>query len=297
VCHFCGMADHEEDPVDKAMGVCRTDGKAVTLAWFTGKPKHAEKNDGCVCYYCLATYQSRHKHRGVTMAQLLATLGSQQEEMDKFMAMRRAVIQFFVENGGREARVRWAEIDQKVLSYQEVHKSSYEDPVDEHWEYDLYVSEKGSPDTNKLGHTTTTVLGRKLVVVPGKRIWKVRRAVEQQVILKQVIDTGNQSVTPGQVNDKAAELTAMLQNFMPMATGAAGHDSLSSILHGMSAAASSSSVPAAAKVVPSTAMAGMIDQPLSLGLGMFGMQAPASSSFGGGAFGSSHLQVLTVRRH
>ena len=270
------------------------------MSWFTGKARQGQKNDGMVCYYCLATYQSRYKHKGQSMGQLLSTLGCNQEEMDRFKSLRTCAVQYFVEHGGREARVRWADIDQKVLSFKEIHKSSYEEPVDEHWDYDLYVVEKGNPDTNKLGHSTTVINGRKLVVVPGKLVWKVRRAQEQHVTSKQKIDTGAQSVTPGQVNEKASELTAMLRNFMPVATGAAGHDSLSSILlHAKSASASSSSVPAAPKSVASLSLSGMVDQPLSLGLGMFGMQASGSSSFQGGGVwkftpSSSHCQAMLI---
>ncbi len=35
-----------QDPVDKVLCILRVDGVATTCAWFTGSPKHNEKNDG-----------------------------------------------------------------------------------------------------------------------------------------------------------------------------------------------------------------------------------------------------------
>ena len=74
-CRFCGCKDTDEDPVDKAVGVRHEDGSAVGYAWYLGKPRHQEKNEGNVCYYCYALFGARYKHRQITMQDLLAEIG------------------------------------------------------------------------------------------------------------------------------------------------------------------------------------------------------------------------------
>ena len=88
---------------------------------------------------------------------------------------------YWIFHGGREPRINWADIDQTSLHFDEEYSSNYEAPVDEHWDFSLYVSEKGNPDTNNLGHKQATIQGRKVVIVPGRQIWKVRGAHAQRV--------------------------------------------------------------------------------------------------------------------
>ena len=62
---------------------------------------------------------------------------------------------------------------------------------------------EGNPDANNLGHKQATIQGRKVVIVLGRQIWKVRGVHTQRVRLSQQVDTGRQNFTAGQVEEKA----------------------------------------------------------------------------------------------
>ncbi len=66
-CAFCGVKDSASDPVDAALRIVNPEnGAAITMAWYTGKPKHGILNEGRVCFYCYAVFQSRYKLTGKT---------------------------------------------------------------------------------------------------------------------------------------------------------------------------------------------------------------------------------------
>ena len=157
------------------------------------------KNEGLICFYCYAVFNCRHKHTGATTKTLLEALGADGEAMRQFKRRRDGCIAWCVEHGGREGRINWAVIDQKALMLDTEWSTNYEDPIDEHWDYSEYVKEKGSPETNGLNHQVATVKGRKVVVVPGRKIWKVRRTHTQKVKVSQTMDTRRQNFTDHQV--------------------------------------------------------------------------------------------------
>ena len=230
VCKMCGCKDTDDDPVDAALHILLPEHRPVPMAWFTGKARHRQKNEGLICFYCYAVFNCRHKHTGATTKTLLEALGTDGEAMRQFKSRRDGCIAWCVEHGGREGRINWAVIDQKVLTLDTEWSTNYEDPIDEHWDYSEYVKEKGSPETNGLNHQVATVKGRKVVVVPGRKIWKVRRSHTQKVKVSQTMDTGGQNFTDHQVDEKATELVDMMRKFMPQAHGALGHDMLSASL-------------------------------------------------------------------
>ena len=67
------------------------------------------------------------------------------------MDRRQGCVEYCISHGGRESRINWADIDHKSLHFDEAYSSNYEAPVDEHWDFNLYVSEKGKRD-EKSGH-------------------------------------------------------------------------------------------------------------------------------------------------
>ena len=147
-CKFCGCKDSDDDPVDKALGILTSEGKCPTMAWFMDKPIHGKKNEGNSCFYCVCVFQSRYKHKVSSQAALLKDLGSSESQMASFRSLKDACIQYYIDHDGRSARLEWAEIDRIALNQVERAKLSYQEPVDEHWDYDLYVAEKGDPQLN-----------------------------------------------------------------------------------------------------------------------------------------------------
>ena len=57
----------------------------------------------------------------------------------------------------------------------------WEFPPDEYWEYPEYVSTYGCRESNGLNHAITTHNNVKCVIIPGKRIYTLRRSCIQQV--------------------------------------------------------------------------------------------------------------------
>lgn len=60
--------------------------------------------------------------------------------MDLFLNRREALLAFCIEHRGRHTRFDWTAIDRKTVDLQRCKRVSYEQPVDEHWDYSLYVS-------------------------------------------------------------------------------------------------------------------------------------------------------------
>lgn len=258
LCRFCGIADTAEDPVDLFLGRSRSDGKVVTYAWYLDKTEHQQKNTGLVCFYCYAVYGARYKHRGLSLAAALEEIGMSQDTMTRFKGFREAVIQSSKDSGGRGGRMQWTQLEQKSLTFTQVASVAYEEPIDEHWGYNEYLSEKGDPLTNGLRHEVKEVNGNKVVVVPGRKIWRVRRKTEQNMIVKQKIDNGSADLTANQIDEYAHEMRALFDRFMPVCmSGEKGHDSLSSLLRSTKASPSSSSFPsqASSAIVPSSSSA------------------------------------------
>ena len=73
-------------------------------------------------------------------------------------------------------------------------------------------------------------LGCQVVVVPGRKIWKVKRYREYETNKVTQVDSGNQNLTENQVQEKFTEMASGLNNLVPVAEGKAGHDSMSSLL-------------------------------------------------------------------
>jgi hypothetical protein len=59
--------------------------------------------------------------------------------MKLFKCRIQSVIAYCIDVGGRHVRFDWAAIDRKTLDLRRVQEISIEDPVDEYWDYALYV--------------------------------------------------------------------------------------------------------------------------------------------------------------
>lgn len=129
-------------------GLMYQDGSKVFMAWFIGKPRHGMPNEGLICFYCYATYQSRYKHTGKTTAELRTLIGGDSDAMQLFMGRKDSLIEWCKENKGRHTRCDWTMIDKRTLDLLKVREIAYEDPVDEHWDYATYCAETAA----KLNH-------------------------------------------------------------------------------------------------------------------------------------------------
>ena len=212
-CDCCGEKDTSQDPVDIAVS-----GISCGRSW--GYPANDDgSQQGTTCIYCLVVFQSRFKHKGFGKQKLLSELGLQQETFEKFMRYVKSLIQYFIEKGGRDAMLKWADIDKRTVSVRNERKTEICEPDDDLWEYNYYLSINGDPDTNGLGHRVTEAFGKKEVVVPNAPIRKVKRSQANIVEDKRVMDNGENSFMAGQQDELLAELSDIVA--LPRGTGVA----------------------------------------------------------------------------
>ena len=89
-------------------------------------------------------------------------------EFRKFKAFLQAVIEHFVKVGGiSPRRWPWDQIDKQILCIRKTLQHQFTDPKDRFWAYDYYISEKGKPNTNGLGHKAMIIEGVKGVSIPS----------------------------------------------------------------------------------------------------------------------------------
>ena len=89
-------------------------------------------------------------------------------EFRKFKAFLQAVIQHFIKVGGISSRrLPWDQIDKQILCIRKTLQHKFTDPKDQFWACDYYISEKGSPETNGLGHKAMIIEGVKGVLIPS----------------------------------------------------------------------------------------------------------------------------------
>ena len=128
--------------------------------------------------YTVVLHVSRPPNSPVKVIQMISTIG---EENGKFQGYRTGLVTFYCENGGREARVSWAKVDESQINYLSEQVTGVHEPDDQLWDYDYYVSIKGDPAKNGLGHVETWDHGQHEVRVPSAPIRLVKRAAIKTV--------------------------------------------------------------------------------------------------------------------
>ncbi len=106
VCVFSQCLDSArlcvQDPVDKEFNV----EQAMSWGRFQG-----DKQVGSVCYYCHMVHQGRYKHRGLSLAACIQTMGEDSKFHAEFANYRKVLVGFYIEKGTREVMVSWGDLD------------------------------------------------------------------------------------------------------------------------------------------------------------------------------------------
>ena len=179
-CLACGEKDDSEDPVDKALNIVdELIGRPGYRMW-AYKPLADGRTSGNHCGYCARVFTGRYQFKKVdpssassklhTMASVIALIGSDQREHRLFTSFVKKVIEYFIQQGGREnVRLPWEKFEQQILSMLEEFEVRWQDPEDAVWPLDLYIKEFGDPLSNGKNHTKTTAPdGSDVVLVPEK---------------------------------------------------------------------------------------------------------------------------------
>lgn len=220
-CKLCGVKDTDADPIFPA--------ERVYWAEFPryGKPQ------GCFCLYCQRVHQRRYAVIFASIEKLVDKCSIDVELLAVVKEWRHKLVQHIQESDcNRSARMKWEKADAKVetLVTNTGAELRLEEPEDLVMSEGEYTRKYGDVDQNGLGHRKYKLpCGKAAVLMPGERIWKIKRARVQSTKHSVVhIDTNNDASTLGEDN-----LSANLMHFTSalMSSGATGvHMSLNSIL-------------------------------------------------------------------
>lgn len=138
--------------------------------------------------------------------------------MKKFNGYVLAIVEHFIKSKSLRVRLPWDHIDRQVLCLARTLQHKFKDPKDQFWAYDYYVTEKGNPETNGLGHKAMVIEGVKGVLIPSAPIYEISRSKITQLTITQEMDNSDVKLGDGDsIQKKWAEMFECLEG--PKATG------------------------------------------------------------------------------
>ena len=186
----------------------------ASLKWGYTPNEVTHKNEGEVCHYCLKTYRARFRAKFNHYKKLLLEFGTSLQTLQCFKYWRSMAIRIMIEHGCWEVYIRWGseECVRKLILYftKEV---KIEDPTDEIMEWQAYVLKYGDPRTNGRGHRFVTIGNISGVLIPGAKIWKIRRSQLMQATIEEIRDEGDFQLGKDQLELQMDEIAAQ---FLPI---------------------------------------------------------------------------------
>jgi hypothetical protein len=196
-CRICKVKDNDSDYVIPTLFV----------KW--GYPSKNGKNEGNHCYYCVRAFRARFGASVKTMEGLEDTLGADDKKHTLFMALRKDVIDTLVAAGRYDVRIRKDTSQesefQAVLTKTNSKNIEVIDPEDKFMELQDYRDEHGDPASNGKGHKRTTFQGREIVLMPSKRVFRIKRSHLISVGISERIDSGD-VLNNSQLEDMMADV-------------------------------------------------------------------------------------------
>jgi hypothetical protein len=187
------------------------------VAW--GRPDHKGKCQGHICFYCNRVFVARFKIMFKTIDELLTAMGKDKDLKQKFSQMRSFMLDKMVAATDRSLRITWDSADKAdtaLVHFQES-ISALEHPEDEALVYEDYCKIHGDPLRNGKGHTRQTVNGLDLVILPGARVYKIKRTDQMRAALTTTVDDGSLQLSETHMQDQFRDLSDAIM--MPSATG------------------------------------------------------------------------------
>ena len=171
-CKSCGEKDSSHDPLAIVLGIAHILTHAAACRRWSYPADSKGRTVGTICYYCFRVFEAKYKCKGYTILTWLPMLGQSQEEHGKVMRFVKMVEDFIGERKTFNLKLPWDDFDHKVLELKEEQVARFQAPPDAYWEYDYYVSKKGDPKTNGLGHQEAERDGKRFVIIPGSQVCK-----------------------------------------------------------------------------------------------------------------------------
>ena len=206
-CTLGGEPDHSPDDVFPL----------EYLYWAYPPKGSPPKPQGDLCWYCRKVYVNRFAI-AYTSVDLLAEAMAKDPEgtlLSEFKAIRKWVGEFLKQAGSRAGPIRWkrsGDADDRsppaVLSFNETSTLTVEEPDD----LIVLLSDYkfGDPATNGKGHRSITHFGMPAVLMPGERVWRVKRAHTKSTSIQKVLDDGSETVCADQAQSKQQDLEAQI---------------------------------------------------------------------------------------
>lgn len=177
-------------------------------------------NEGNICYYCLKVFNSQYKLEYKTPDNLSLNFGTKEGLKDNCLELIAVVKAKCKEAGSYTVQIKLNDVDcaeQRIL----VRKRklvSIDAPVDEVWDVDDYEKEFNGPcETNGHGHRKGTLEGVYGVIVPGKKVTKIRRRTEIGTEMEIVLDNGSCLLSADQMEKSFKAISDGLS--LPVAVG------------------------------------------------------------------------------
>ena len=208
-CELCDAKDHEPDPVFP-------DRKTY---WGYPVDTVTGRNRGSLFKICIRVYRARFRGKYSSTALLKQAFGLDGTLYGMFKHWWDMCLEACRNAQSYDIQVRWgSDDDAKRLQMERSKEARLEAPDDEVWNLEDYMLEHGDFRTNGLGHKWVDYGdGCAGVLVPGKRIWRVKRAKVMRASIIEDFDTVHCQLGENQLDDMLTDLAA---NFTPeVATG------------------------------------------------------------------------------
>ena len=176
--------------------------------------------EGRCCYYCLRVFRAQFSHI-YKMEALVVSMGKDQNLHQQFHSSRAKVVHRVLEAGRRDVRISWRDESQSQQEDRDegsVLKSTSDksiemiEPEDTLFDPSDYLLKYGDIQSNGLGHKLVTIDGVAGVLVPGPKVWRIRRNKSMEAAIETVVDDGSCIIESDQMETKQQEL---MDAFMP----------------------------------------------------------------------------------
>jgi hypothetical protein len=143
-------------------------------------PPENGKPQSFFCMYCKRVYDRRYYIRFSIVEAWVVACGEDHALYTEALEWRATLVPHIkASSNNRSARMQWAKVaeEKKRLKSEQKYESRVEEPEDEVIPEDDYKRLHGDPDCNGLGHRRISLPScPQGVVVPGRKVWKIKRA-------------------------------------------------------------------------------------------------------------------------
>ena len=235
----------------------------VTMKWAYPPCATTKKNNGFVCYYCQRVWQARFKGKYTSLEAFVQACGQDMQLFQVFNHWLSMAVDLMRQNKSHDIKIKWGdESSVRKLVMKTAAETRLCEPEDEIIPLEDYIKEHGDYRYNGLGHRYIDWGSVKGVLIPGKRVWKVKRAKVMKAEIQEEVDAGDFQLGPLQLESLMEDMgSAFIQE---RATGMSLDSLLGSSRHlppppapALASAASSSAAPTPSSFSMFTSWPGM----------------------------------------